>query len=280
MADKRIPDYPTLPAAHGGLLLEVVDPLVTTDHPTGTSYKAELDALLAVLLPPGVVAPYAGSAAPAGWLLCDGSEVSQATYAALYAVVGATFGAASAGMFRLPDLRRRVPVGAGGTGTAALGNAVGDAGGAESVTLTAAQSGSPAHTHPLTVGQHTHGVTQSPHQHAATQAAHTHAVTDPGHTHGPGGNATAFTTIDTVTGNRTDGGAGTIRGSRGTTASAATGVTLGDATPAITVAGGLADVTINPEYSNVSLGASTATPAAEPHGNLQPSLVLNYLIKA
>ena len=52
-------------------------------------------------------------------LLCDGSEVSQTTYAALYAVLGAIYGTASAGNFKLPDYRARFPVGVGSFPSAA-----------------------------------------------------------------------------------------------------------------------------------------------------------------
>lgn len=40
----------------------------------------------------GVVAPYVGRTAPSGYLLCDGSAVSRATYAALYAVMCPSLG--------------------------------------------------------------------------------------------------------------------------------------------------------------------------------------------
>lgn len=41
----------------------------------------------------GTVLPFAGSAAPTGWLLCYGQAVSRTTYATLFAVIGTTFGA-------------------------------------------------------------------------------------------------------------------------------------------------------------------------------------------
>lgn len=45
---------------------------------------------------------------PAGWLLCDGSTLSQSQYAALYSVIGTNFGAnPPTGEFYLPDLRGR-----------------------------------------------------------------------------------------------------------------------------------------------------------------------------
>lgn len=53
-------------------------------------------------LPPGMIAPYAGASAPSGWLLCDGSAVSTTTYAALFAVIGYTYGG-SGGSFNLPN---------------------------------------------------------------------------------------------------------------------------------------------------------------------------------
>ena len=63
--------------------------------------------------PVGVVNAFAGSAAPTGWLLCDGSAVSQTTYAALYAVISSTYDVTSpgAGNFRVPDLRGRAVAG-------------------------------------------------------------------------------------------------------------------------------------------------------------------------
>lgn len=62
--------------------------------------------------PPGAVIPYAGSSAPDGWLLCDGRTVSRTTYAALFAVIGATYGAGDGkSTFALPNLQGRVAAG-------------------------------------------------------------------------------------------------------------------------------------------------------------------------
>jgi len=61
-----------------------------------------------VTLPPGVVVPYVGSTAPAGWLLCDGSAVNRTTYAALFAVIGINHGSGDGtSTFNLPDYRGR-----------------------------------------------------------------------------------------------------------------------------------------------------------------------------
>ena len=92
-------------------------------------------------IPTGSVFPYAGSSAPAYWLLCDGSEVLRSTYPELFAVIGTSFGTPPSGgsYFLLPDMRGRLPLGKdnmGGTGanrvTASAADSVGGFGGTES----------------------------------------------------------------------------------------------------------------------------------------------------
>jgi hypothetical protein len=55
-------------------------------------------------VPTGAVFWFAANAAPAGYLEANGASLSTSTYAALFAVVGYTFGG-SGGNFNLPDLR-------------------------------------------------------------------------------------------------------------------------------------------------------------------------------
>lgn len=63
-------------------------------------------------IPAGAYLPFAGSTAPTGWLLCAGQAVSRTTYAALFAVVGTTYGIGDGSTtFNLPDLRGRVIAG-------------------------------------------------------------------------------------------------------------------------------------------------------------------------
>lgn len=116
--------------------------VLTADSTQGSGLK------WATGIPVGTILDYAGALAPAGFLVCDGSAVSRTTYSALFAAIGTTWGAGDGSTtFNLPDFRRRVAVGSGGTGTATLGNAVGNTGGEEYHLLTAAESGLPAHTH-------------------------------------------------------------------------------------------------------------------------------------
>ena len=64
-------------------------------------------------VPTGALMPYAGSSAPAGWLLCVGQTASRTgATAALFAVVGTTYGVGDGSTtFTLPDLRGRVIAG-------------------------------------------------------------------------------------------------------------------------------------------------------------------------
>jgi microcystin-dependent protein len=65
-----------------------------------------------VSTPPGAIIIFAGDNLPAGYLLCDGSYVSQVTYVALFNVIGINYGGQFAGQFAVPDLRTRTVFGA------------------------------------------------------------------------------------------------------------------------------------------------------------------------
>ena len=97
-------------------------------------------------VPSGTLIDFAGTAAPAGYLGCDGSNVSRTTYAALFTAIGTTWGVGDgSSTFTLPDFRRRVAVGSGGSGTGTLGNAVGNTGGAETHVLVTGELAAHAH---------------------------------------------------------------------------------------------------------------------------------------
>jgi microcystin-dependent protein len=60
----------------------------------------------ATRVPAGAITAFAASSPPSGWLTCDGSAVSRTTYAALFAVLGSTWGAGDGSTtFNVPDLR-------------------------------------------------------------------------------------------------------------------------------------------------------------------------------
>ena len=63
-------------------------------------------------LPTGILLPYAGTASPDGWMLCNGQEVSRETYSNLFTVIGDSYGIGDGSTtFNLPDLRGRMPMG-------------------------------------------------------------------------------------------------------------------------------------------------------------------------
>ncbi len=76
----------------------------------------------------GDVKPWLGTSAPAGWLKCNGAAVSRSLYAALYNVIGTTYGAGDGSTtFNLPDFRgefiRGLDDGRGVDASRALGSA-------------------------------------------------------------------------------------------------------------------------------------------------------------
>lgn len=65
----------------------------------------------------GMISMYGGTAAPTGFLPCDGAAVSRTTYAALFTVIGTSYGVGDGTTtFNVPDGRGRTFIGSG-TGT-------------------------------------------------------------------------------------------------------------------------------------------------------------------
>jgi len=119
------------------------------------------------LLPVGVTLPYAGTAAPTGYLFCFGQSLLRTDYAALFTAIGTTYGAADGTHFSLPDLRGRVPAGKddmGGSSANRLtaaddglnGDTLGATGGGETQTLVTANL--PAYTPSGSVSSSSTGV--------------------------------------------------------------------------------------------------------------------------
>ncbi len=103
-----------------------------------------------IAVPVGGIIMWSGSDSdyPEGWALCDGRTVQGMKNGQSVTI-------------KTPDLRNRFVVGVGSD------YAKGDTGGAKTVTLTAAQSGLPAHTHGMA---HNHGVTLRGNPGIGTQA--------------------------------------------------------------------------------------------------------------
>ena len=110
-------------------------------------------------MPTGAILPYAVSAAPTGFVLCNGAALSRSTYATLFAVVSSLYGDGDgSSTFNVPDLRGRYIAGWDVSATASsvltsvtvgmvINTTMANTGGIQAVTLTEAQM--PSHVHAL-----------------------------------------------------------------------------------------------------------------------------------
>jgi microcystin-dependent protein len=139
--------------------LPVVNGGTGANTPSGA--LSNLGAAPSMSSPVGMIQVYAGSSAPTGWQLCNGQAISRTVYAALYAVVGTTYGAGDGSTtFNVPDLRGRTVFGldAGanrltGAQTGGLNaNALGASGGEQGHTSTSAETAVHAHSFSGTTG--------------------------------------------------------------------------------------------------------------------------------
>ena len=260
------PNLPLLSTGNGSGVKWGNSPVVTTaPAPVSASFPA------------GVMMDYAGSSAPTGWFLCNGASVSTTTYAALFAVIGYTYGG-SGGSFNLPDLRDRTAIGAGSS------YALGNTGGSSSTTLSI--SNMPSHNHAVNLN-HGHGWNDPGHHHLIASISHSHGLPNLAHSHGanssdPGaygsfwgnGVGNSFKVGTSATGgidagrmSQTDtqlpGPLYTDTGATGTYAS-------GDNTSNV---GSVQDLTTSGAQPTTAIGSGTS------FSNLPPYLALNKIIK-
>ena len=196
--------------------------------------------------PAGIVMPFAGSVAPNGWLLCDGSAVSRSEYADLFTAIGTTYGAGDGSTtFNVPDLAGRVVIGVSDN------HALGSTGGEASHTLT--ESELPAHVHEVPSHSHDNDIT-------ATTPELSHTVTQPVFKYNrPNSKNT-----------RTEYGVAHYSSVNTATATRSTNAAVADHAAAdCVVSGGLGDCNVN-ETSSVGSGGA--------HNNMQPYVVTNYII--
>jgi microcystin-dependent protein len=95
----------------------LAEPIASTDAAT-KGYVDTADAVLTAAIaavasvPTGSITMWPTGTAPTGYLLCAGAAVSRTTYAALFAIVGTTFGVGDGSTtFNLPNYTNRMPYG-------------------------------------------------------------------------------------------------------------------------------------------------------------------------
>ena len=196
--------------------------------------------------PAGIVMPFAGSVAPEGYLLCDGSAVSRSTYSDLFTAIGTTYGAGDGSTtFNVPDLSGRVVLGV------SQSHALGTSGGEAAHTLT--ENELPAHTH--TVPSHGHENDIS-----AKTPVLSHTITQPSFNYNrPNSFATGGS-----------GGGNVINGTTTATASVATNAAVS--------AHAASDCTMSGAVTNCSALTSSSAGLSASHSNMQPYLAMSYII--
>ncbi|MBB2164344.1 tail fiber protein [Gluconacetobacter sp. 1b LMG 1731] len=195
--------------------------------------------------PAGVTVEYPGATAPPGWLLCYGQLISRATYAALFAAIGTTYGAGDGSTtFAVPDMRGRAAFGVDNMGGMAAGLVTSDGSGIDGGQLGAVGGSQLAQSH----------------THELTDGGHVHPLDDPGHDHPPS-SGTGFV-VPQKSGGEIDagfaGGGDDDERATARTASATTGVTIGKAATGITIG---------------SAGDGDSQ-------NMPPAIMLNFIIYA
>jgi microcystin-dependent protein len=87
--------------------------------------------------------------APQGWALCNGGQLTIQQNQALYSLIQSTYGGDNKTVFNLPDMRGQVPLGYGQSPVSGTFYQMNNKGGAETVSLTQAQT--PQHIHATNV---------------------------------------------------------------------------------------------------------------------------------
>jgi microcystin-dependent protein len=225
--------------------------------------KAYVDAVL----PIGIIQAFAGSAAPsANWLLCQGQAVSRSTYSSLFGLVGTTYGVGDGSTtFNIPNLSGRVPVGRD-AGQAEF-DTLGETGGAKTHTLVTGEI--PAHQHDI---QHGHSGSGSVSGTVTVNDDTTDLVT----------RLTTLSDGDFVTGIATTPWNAFSPPAMLQSALSSTNPLVGMAVSYILQHGhtasfsGSVSVTVNPLAAG---NLSQPTGGNGAHNNLQPYIVLTYIIK-
>ena len=132
---------------------ETITGLKSVPTPTADAHIARKDYVdqnINFASPVGEIKMWPTSVAPTKYLICNGAAISRTTYAALFALLSTTYGSGDGSTtFNLPNLKGKIPVGFDAAQPEF--DALGETGGAKTVTLSANESGVPAHTHPASI---------------------------------------------------------------------------------------------------------------------------------
>ena len=260
--------------------------------------------------PAGAIHMFGGLAAPFGYLLCDGSAVDRTAYASLFTAISTIYGAGNGTTtFNLPNLKGRVAIGADASQIAF--DTVGETGGANTHQHIAGTSGNhDGHNHAIPAhgtnvgsintsvggaGDHGHNLTAHSHysDHSHSVNPGSTATTSDSHSHGTA--ATGSTAIQATVGSaggapsrnhthntNSDSHSHTVNIATFTSGNSNYGNTAGANANTTSDGPGNHAHSVNTSAFNTSDGAgshSHTTPASSTLSNLQPYIVVNYIIK-
>lgn len=271
---------PSHASQHGNAndAIEAIQAKVGVDN---SAVATSLDYKVRVWNPTGEISMWATGSAPTGWLICDGSAISRTTYAALFAVIGTVYGAGDGSTtFNLPNLKGRVVVGRDSAD--ADWDTLGETRGSKTHTLTISEM--PVHSHTQNAHNHSqvaHNHSQYGHNHG--QNAHNHVIYMS--TSSAGSHSHTYTWDDSGSGLR---GSGSL--STGTVPNSQTDNTSTAGSHTHDVIGYSLDATASNIEATASNIAATATNveatatnnntgSGVAHNNIQPSIVLNFIIR-
>ena len=270
-----------------------------TNIDNGTLGIAKLSsAAVGILSPVGSVVQYVGASEPTNWKICNGQALLIASYPDLYNLLttsGTVFpwGANPSGTtFLLPNFAGRVPV---GKSADAEFDVLGETGGAKTVALTEAQLA--AHTHPNSATAGTTVTINDGGSHGHTGSVHSGGGHDhTGNTAGAGSHKhTANTTFYNLGGHDHDNlydylasgtnGASIVGG--GNTNAIQNAGNHGHSFTTDAVGGHGHGLTVDSigNHGHTNSASTTVTMVNQPigsgaaHNNLQPYIVVNYIIK-
>jgi microcystin-dependent protein len=217
-------------------------------------------------IPAGAMMAWASDVVPANWLLCDGSAVSRSTYASLFAAVGTTYGSGDGTTtFNLPNLKGKTIVGRDSGQTEF--DTLGETGGAKTHTLTISEI--PSHTHASTLSSNVVSSSDHRHDYKFSFFDNNYKATGPNAGMGGGLDTAGAWRYST---SRWQGGVSD--GTSNQTTETAGGTTTGTSTRFSTTGD------TNTPSASTTVGITNASAGSGgAHNNLQPYIVLNYIIK-